>query len=664
MGSWLETYAPTRKLPRLWVERFWLIESKEPLSIVRKIDLRPGLNIIWAKEPESDDASGLASAGHGVGKTSLCLLLRYCLGDDATSITTLREKAAASFPRGGVAARIHIDGTAWTIFRPYGAYSPSIAGRDCELATLLEGGLVGDFSTFLAALHDSFIAGLPASTLPGSNQPLEWGHLLAWCIRDQKTRFDGFFHWRDGDGLGFRRSRQDPPLFVRAVLGLLDAEGDKLIREVESAQLSLKDLDDRLMELEREPMYGLAHVERQLRGHLNASHDVPIFSESLFDLSLQSLVASALAEAKTLEAKLDEDTERIEETLAPWLTELDTLRRELKTRTKEREIAQALLDANQTEYNRLRTELSTLNDLTGMCRHGDVEFSACDHIARRRTTQSLPQFINQREVKADEPKRREELHAASRAESECAAVLKDRETLVNAKRAEARRLQMRKGTSSAQSDHLQAIWSDFQSRVHAQKSGSGSEELEMTRGTRKLELQELDSKRALLLKHNQERSHRATTLMSLTRIVAARLLGEDGHGRFVPEADDRMFELAVGGEAYQVLEVLLGDITCLIDSATNEVSHHPGFLVHDCPREADMSERLYREFLRTTANAAQELSHAEGATAFQYIVTTTSPPPEELCKESHLALILQPGAEEHLLFKRRLVPQLPGFEVA
>ncbi|MFM0654446.1 hypothetical protein [Paraburkholderia sediminicola] len=660
MEHWLQAYPPSRKLPRLWVEHFWLIESKEPLTIVRRVDLHPGLNIIWAKEPASDDASGLASAGHGVGKTSVCLLLRYCLGDDAPSITALREKAVASFPKGGVAARIHIDGTAWTIFRPYGAYSPSIAGIDGELEALVEGTLDGDLSAFSAALHDSFIARLPASTLPGSNQPLEWGHLLAWCVRDQKTRFDGFFHWRDGDGLGFRRSRQDPPLFVRAVLGLLDAAGDRLIREVESTQLSLKDLDDRLIELEREPLYGLAHVERQLRGHLNAGHDVPIFSQSLFDLSLQSLVASALAEAKTLEAKLDEDTERLEEALAPWLTELDTLRRELKRRTKEREIAQALLDANQTEYNRLRTELSTLNDLTGMCRHGDVEFSACDYIVRRRTMQSLPQFINQREVKADEPKRRDELHAASRAETECASALKECEVLVNAKRAEARRLQMRKGTSSAQSDHLQAIWADFQSRVHAQKGGAGSEELEMTRGTRKLELHELDSKRALLLKHNQERSHRATTLMALTRIVAARLLGEDGHGRFVPETDDRMFELAVGGEAYQVLEVLLGDITCLIDSATNEASHHPGFLVHDCPREADMSERLYREFLRTAADAACELSPEEGAVPFQYIVTTTSPPPEELRQKSYLALILQPGAEEHLLFKRRLATNLPG----
>lgn len=72
----------------------------------------------------------------------------------------------------------------------------------------------------------------------------------------------------------------------------------------------------------------------------------------------------------------------------------------------------------------------------------------------------------------------------------------------------------------------------------------------------------------------------------------------------MPGHEVRPFEVARGGEAYQVLEVLLGDIVCLLDSAVSEASNHPGFLVHDCPQEADMSERLYREFFLTAAEAA------------------------------------------------------------
>ena len=106
-------------MPQLWVEKFGILESREPLVCVREIALRPGVNVVWEKEPEVESGSGLASAGHGVGMTSLYLLMRCLLGDEATAISTLREKAAASFPKGRVAARDHVDGVSWLVYRPY-----------------------------------------------------------------------------------------------------------------------------------------------------------------------------------------------------------------------------------------------------------------------------------------------------------------------------------------------------------------------------------------------------------------------------------------------------------------------------------------------------------------------------------------------------------------
>ena len=121
MTRWLEGYKPARKHPRLWVETIWLVESREPLVLTRVISLHQGLNIVWAKESASNETPGLSSAGHGVGKTSLCLLMRYVLGDDSPSISTLRDKASSGFPKGGVAATVHIDGVTWLVLRPYGA---------------------------------------------------------------------------------------------------------------------------------------------------------------------------------------------------------------------------------------------------------------------------------------------------------------------------------------------------------------------------------------------------------------------------------------------------------------------------------------------------------------------------------------------------------------
>ena len=74
-----------------------------------------------------------------------------------------------------------------------------------------------------------------------------------------------------------------------------------------------------------------------------------------------------------------------------------------------------------------------------------------------------------------------------------------------------------------------------------------------------------------------------------------------------------------------------------------------------------MSERLYREFFLTAAEAAEQLGH-DGAVPFQFIVTTTSPPPQALQGEEIVVLELEPGVEERLLFHRELQPLLSDFE--
>jgi hypothetical protein len=661
MTTWLHAHPAIRELPRLWVERVWLLESREPLTITRAVDLRPGVNVVWAREPESDAGSGLASAGHGVGKTSFCLLLRHLLGDDATAINVLRERAAANFPKGGVAAKVHIDGAAWLVYRPYGASHP-IAKLGDRLEDLFEGQFEGDFQSYLSSLQAAFIGRLAAQTLPGTNQALEWRHLLAWCIREQRTRFDGFFHWREGDGLGFRRSRQDPPLFVNSVLGLLDSDADRLMRAVETIQADLTRLEAQIPELERQPIYALEHLEQRLRSQVRAGEDEPVF-ESIVDESLESKVKDALAKAENAESQWNHESEAAEDALSPLLMRLAELQAEFNRLDVERGIAKSLVDANEAEYIRLTTALIALDHLDGQCKHGLVEFSECEHINRRRTTTSLPWRMDALVAKADAPKRQAQLSTVTRAADAAHHAFQTQKKLVSEQRAAVRRVQMKSATSATWREQLKSQWDEFLLRHRQREEGLDSAELIHVR-TRVQELTgKLASQKAALMKRKQQQSTRADSLKALTVCLAERLLGETGHGRFVADSDSRPFDLSVGGEAYQVLEVLLGDVTCLLDGATSTGSNHPGFLVHDCPREADMSAVLYKNFLMMALEADEQLS-SNGKIPFQYIVTTTSAPPPELCEAPYLVLELQPGSDDHLLFKRQLDASLPGFESA
>ena len=660
MSTWLKDFKPVHAQPRLWVETLWLIESREPLVFTRTIDLHAGLNIVWAKESASSEVSGLSSAGHGVGKTSLCLLLRYVLGDHALAIATLRSKAAGSFPKGGVAAKVHIDGATWLVFRPYGTYSQSMAAQCDALDQMLLGGAANDFGSYSAALVQFSIGRLAANSLPGTNQPLEWRHLLAWCIREQGTRFDGFYHWREGEGLGFKRSRRDPPLLVGSILGLVDLELDRLLRDIETKQKQVDQCKGRIPELERELVYALTHAERQLRLRVKAEEDEPVFMTTVGE-SIESRVQAALQAAELDEGRLEHDVEQAENALAAEQVRLHTLTKARELAELEADSAKSLVETNHGDYERLTKLRGQLEYLEGRCDHGNVEFKACLHIQECKSAVNITWHRDGRQVKATAPELEELYKVAQEKFQKAVKVASDQVQHISQKKAELRRLHVRIATSESGRVFLKQCWDEL--RVQHSQRAQGGETAELVEAQRQLQEFEaaLNTLRAAEVSRRSEQSSRVDAIKALTAAVSTRLLGAAGHARFIQGHKVRPFEVARGGEAYQVLEVLLGDIVCLIDSAVSEVNNHPGFLVHDCPREADMSERLYRDFFLAAAEAAEQLGN-EDTVPFQFIVTTTSPPPPELQSSRTVVLELEPGVDERLLFRRELMLTLQEFE--
>lgn len=658
MAQWLEAFPRTRTAPRLWVETVWLVESREPLMLTRTIRLRQGLNIVWARESASG-APGVRSAGHGVGKTSLCLLLRHVLGDEAPAISSLRDKAASGFPKGGIAAKVHVDGECWVVYRPYGAHAHSFAATADTLEALFSAATTNRFADYLAALESASISRLASPMLPGTNLPLKWRHLLAWCIRDQHKRFDGFYHWRDGEGLGFTRRRRDPPIFVGLILGLVDAVMDEKIRAVEAKEKEVEQAEARLPDLEREPELMLNSALREMRSRVKAAEDEPVFQVITGD-SIESRVADLSKAALAQEADLERQCDTAEERVIEALSRLKELERAVALAESEVGIANSRVTQNRPELERFITLRETLQNPTGRCDIGGIEIAACEHVLQRRTRQELTLVRDEREVKQNATKLAADLKTSQQALDDATALIKPQQLRLSNRRAGARRLRMRIATSEASRTQLEQSWEALKLRQEQHDKGTDTAELVRARAKLASSKKELDSLKAGLEALKSQKSHRADALKSLTRAVGERMLGAPGHARFQPGDEYRPFEVAKGGEAYQVLEVLLGDIVCLIDSATSVESHHPGFLVHDCPREADMSELLYRGFFMTVAQAAEQLTSAD-STPIQFIVTTTSAPPRELQNDHHVVLELESGVEEKLLFKRELMPGLPGF---
>jgi hypothetical protein len=144
-------------------------------------------------------------------------------------------------------------------------------------------------------------------------------------------------------------------------------------------------------------------------------------------------------------------------------------------------------------------------------------------------------------------------------------------------------------------------------------------------------------------------------LAAITDALTQQLFPDDAFGAFDPRDEQRPFRLSMrGGEAFRVLEVLLGDVACMLDSPRKDGAL-PGLFVHDCPREADMSTGLYENFL-SLIDALQKEQYPDGQLPFQYIVTTTTPPPADL-QGNVVRLSLDPSSDEGLLFRRRFVQE-------
>ena len=74
-------------------------------------------------------------------------------------------------------------------------------------------------------------------------------------------------------------------------------------------------------------------------------------------------------------------------------------------------------------------------------------------------------------------------------------------------------------------------------------------------------------------------------------------------------------------------------------------THIPAFLIHDSPREADLGLSIYHQIF----HFMQELENVGEQPLFQYIVTTTTQPPDELQKKPWLRETLGGTAEARLL---------------
>ncbi len=656
-----------RSEPNLWISRVMILEKLDQPPI-RDIPLTKGVNIVWAEESDDDDTT-IEISGHSAGKTTFCRFLRYLLGETTFGTKANSDLIRKTLPEGHVAAEIHVRGKLYAVRRPIGTGRLSYFKEDSTIEQLLAEPPTGvsqaDYVTKLG-LGD-FGNGMATQTIARTGELIEWEHILAWCTRDQEARFQNIYDWRsprsESESRAFHFPKAGPLFAMRAILGLLlpveltsEADLSRLYTERER-------LEKEIGKAEREPGYWMTHYEDELRSLVKASlpdnpdvDSAPVHGEGvLFTLPIlaeQAVETTKSASSSTIEA----------------LTQLQNQLDELGAQIREKETTIAQLDSlfglntaaqDELASDQNRESKDKLREFENQqCPFGGIIIRDCSYVKDRQSTIKVADFQDARQREQAEARRAEEIQKQQEAQSALASDIKV--------------LKAQRDTTQAERDRTASILLD-----HDRQARKLQESNEALQGwlVRKLAGQESD----ILIRLREEQSRLTNqigalesnlvavaqqhnqNLEALTAIfsgaVQSVLPASSYKGEVSLDNRELTFKIAHGpamtGEAVETLSVLLADISCLVFGSVSDSVHLPGFLLHDSPREADLSLRLYRNVIRLTASLATHFQNIDQC-PFQYVLTTTTSPPIELQGPEFVKLKLNAASVAELFLRRNI----------
>ena len=637
-----------RSEPRFWVRRF--VIWSEPGVVLREIHLRPGLNVVWAPDPADRAAvsDGDLTVGHGSGKTLFCRLLRYCLGEDRFAPSAQCAQIASAFPEGRVGAEVMLDGIRWSVVRPIGVGRRHLAIGDADLDQVATGDdAATGMAPFLEAVIASLLSSEMAALIAGGDSANAWLVALAWLTRDQECRFDKLLDWRSADsdsGSPVRnfagQQRQDA---LRTLINAIVPEEFELRAELDKLEVCQKRTSQDATRLE----WGANRLRSELVEELRLD------SEDLLPgrMAVEFLRTAAKASLAQL-ARVDPDVD---------VSNLDVLRLEHDGARQRVEALQSRQSALQERIPEIKKLISRINgEMPGAsARAGALASPVCPicevPIERAlvegcKLSHKLPTLDEAKQrLEALERERAEESSRLAESRQELARTTRELESAREHADASYRRLREVERVRDARSDawfKARRLINDVarldQLLVEQERAQSRADNLE----------REIQSKRDQTAAFRDAQTGVFNRLSRFFNAIIRAVIGADAAGEISFDGNGLKASVELGGErstaAIDSLKVIAFDLAAMCMSIEGR-THLPAFLLHDSPREADLGLSVYHRLF----HLARHLEETDARPLFQYIVTTTTSPPEDLQMEPWLAVTLG-GAAEARLMKRDL----------
>ncbi len=420
------------------------------------------------------------------------------------------------------------------------------------------------------------------------------------------------------------------------------------------------------MDKRREPQWRVNLYDQQLRGRLKAllpsETDIegrPFRSGDLVPEDLERLTNRA---AKQIEATIG----KLEGQYSELQAQVDGLGAEIGRHEEELAELDALfnldaaagveLDQGLAQRQEQRKRIEEFKDKA--CTIGGVLIRECTHVQERQRALQVAQLQDAHAMEQAEARREEERRRIDEQKSQLRTVIDklkgERQSLLTRRTALLADIR-------AKHDELRELGrtrDELDAWTNRRDEPGGYEELHRLRqelDTAQAEIAKTEKELAELLRqHDENRERLAAIFSGAVRSV----LSSDGYDGVV-SLDNRELTFrithgpAMSGEAVETLAVLLADVASLVYHTVSDKAHLPGFLIHDSPREADLGIRIYRSFIRSVASLQTHFGRPEKC-PFQYILTTTTAPPDELRGDEYVKLPLNASTPSGLLLGRNV----------
>jgi hypothetical protein len=576
-------------------------------------------------------------------------LLRYVLGEERFAPDVQRYRIAQEFPEGLVGAEVMVDGTQWSVLRPLGLNREHFALSDVDLNHIFERELAATgIEPFLAAVENTVLSEDVVALIPTGHRLQGWLVALAWLSRDQECRFDKVLDWRSSDSESGSPARglSATKLLdaLRALIGAIDPEESKLRAEI-------GEMDNRQKEAALEAVRCTWEADRlrlRLIADLELNPDDVLPGRLAVEQFCQAAKANLarlatvmpnndIAELTVLRALADEAKQHLDNLtlelaqVEARIPEIDHLIRRIKG---ERPGGSVELDnaenplcpvcdvpinhalAAGCKLSERLPDLDAARDrLKQLDQDLEVEKNRLQFSKGEQSRISLQ--LSPARVRADEL--RHQVLAAERAqETRSDAWFRTRRLIDDAKRLE-------------------------ESLLIQEKKYTDSDAL----------TEAIETKRDLAAAFRDAQADVLSRLSSFFDAIIHELVGPNAGGRVLLDGNGLRLSVELGGDrstaAIDSLKVIAFDLAVMCMSIEGGC-RLPAFLIHDSPREADLGLSVYHRLF----HLVQRLDQKHVNPLFQYIITTTTRPPEELSEKPWLSAKLGGAPAAARLLKRDL----------